>query len=1298
MQRAIDLFIEGAAVALILLAPLPLGSVAPWARSALFLCASFLLLLWIVKSALAGRIELVRAGGVWALLLAYLILLGFQLLPLPEGVLAWLSPKAAELYGRLIPGYPETSGSMPLSLNPHATTLEIYRVATLFILLFVLVHQVRRRRQVNVLLWSLVGLGLFESLYGLGERFSGNPHIFWVKPPDQISLHGTYYNRNHFAGLMEMLTPAAFGFLMTFLARKRKSFWRSSNLPFIRRVSESLSKARVYRDLLLGLLVATMFVCGALSLSRGGILGLLIGSAILFTFAVRRGGSGHEPEGPKPQRLAVALAAVLLLSLGILFYQGLGSVIDRFEQLTEESSSWSGRAELRQAGLEMIRDFPLLGAGGGTFGDVFPAYQPARYGDKLALYLHNDWLQVVSETGLAGALILYAALAILLLRLLKRIRTRKDNYCRFVFAGSFAGVAAMLVHSLFDFNLYMVAANGVIFVVLLSVCHAAAHMKGLRKDSAESFLYRTIPVPAWPQRALLIGLGAAGFLAVAGQPARTVAANVAFSRYQSWAQGEPDHYYFWRPRVPATADAAKEQLDRASLLMPASPEVAFHQALCRVRHIEEEIQALAREIAAGVLLKDYAFDAQNPVQNLAQQMTRDVTRQEIRIDESSAEFQTLVSAFLLPAKRRLQESILHDLSQAHEHFQEAIRMAPTVPWYHMDAAVAYASLLVSGPDLDHARPRLDKLVRDALSLAPERPSTLYHAGWYSIMRDLHFPPAEKSGEDGSFGQQQAMAGLKKAIEGEPRRYAVPAYTLLLDEAKADPRTLIDLTPETIFSRTRLFRYLQGRRIWPVALDTADQVLRLVGLDPASDEVPPDLAAVPDNFMVAQQYSLARLQLLRRLGSPDLAASEDARYGRLLGVRCLALVQDAGRLARLGRTTEALKGCQDCLRMDWNYLDALLEHAEIVSRPGLDRSGELKAGALDGLMRVLLQNPAATAEQCDRVRRILEALEPGTPPEHLKRQFVDALASRTCGDPGRASQLLEAMLLVKVPTFSFWHQRHLIHYELGECLEALGRTEEAARQYFHALTLAPAHRPALARLAAMGVREPPPEPAVEPGAPPAEQGVAQGPGSETAASAQPAASAADPSAPPSSPPPAPLAFAQVLQGAASPEERLRALTPDAPWEIDFSGKVELLGTTVLAGGGAQQGPGDLSPAVTDGSVPDGTAAAGGFEARYYWTILDDLDAADYEVSYVYLDAGGSPLFVDRRPLQPGREEPSRSLDAGIGTVLLHGHTIPFPPSAAVNVQIQVRSLPKGKLAAQPLLPATGEKRVILGLAP
>ena len=79
--------IEGLLIAMLVPAPLPLGSVAPWARAILFVGACLLLCLWVVRASLLGRFEIVRTP-VWFFVAGYLLILCVQLIPLPHFLLA----------------------------------------------------------------------------------------------------------------------------------------------------------------------------------------------------------------------------------------------------------------------------------------------------------------------------------------------------------------------------------------------------------------------------------------------------------------------------------------------------------------------------------------------------------------------------------------------------------------------------------------------------------------------------------------------------------------------------------------------------------------------------------------------------------------------------------------------------------------------------------------------------------------------------------------------------------------------------------------------------------------------------------------------------------------------------------------------------------------------------------------------------------------------------------------------------------------------------------------------------------
>ena len=86
-------------------------------------------------------------------------------------------------------------------------------------------------------------------------------------------------------------------------------------------------------------------------------------------------------------------------------------------------------------------------------------------------YAHNDYLQLLIETGWAGAVALVFGLFFFIVRAVRRIRKVKFDVGRFrilVSVGALAGICSLAFHGFFDFN-FQIPANQVYFVFLLAL-------------------------------------------------------------------------------------------------------------------------------------------------------------------------------------------------------------------------------------------------------------------------------------------------------------------------------------------------------------------------------------------------------------------------------------------------------------------------------------------------------------------------------------------------------------------------------------------------------------------------------------------------------------------------------------------------------------------------------------------------------------------------------------------------------------------------------------------------------------
>jgi O-antigen ligase len=278
-----------------------------------------------------------------------------------------------------------------------------------------------------------------------------NLGVLWVSylKSGMGDARGTYINRNHFAGFMEMLLPLLLGFSLSRVRWGGRLKWKAL-----------LHSDHLHQHVLMVLGLVVMTLALLFSKSRGGITGALLGMFVFFMFL--RGGARQMPKG-------VWVLCGLFFGL-ILFYGlriGFDPIFDRFLALEQGNS----RLDYWRDSLPIIAAHPL-GIGLAAFETVFPIYDTSTVSDRsMAVYLHNDVLQLLVEAGWIGFLALAGAFTLFMVKMFRRIRCM-DAACDpqrfFLAAGAYGGLTAMTVHSFFDFNL-QIPANAVYFVMLMAM-------------------------------------------------------------------------------------------------------------------------------------------------------------------------------------------------------------------------------------------------------------------------------------------------------------------------------------------------------------------------------------------------------------------------------------------------------------------------------------------------------------------------------------------------------------------------------------------------------------------------------------------------------------------------------------------------------------------------------------------------------------------------------------------------------------------------------------------------------------
>jgi O-antigen ligase len=127
---------------------------------------------------------------------------------------------------------------------------------------------------------------------------------------------------------------------------------------------------------------------------------------------------------------------------------------------------WGTRSTVWWESLELIRRFPLLGTGLGTFEQAFPLVQAVSVTNALWGKAHNDFLEWIVTGGVVAAGVAAAGIIFLAKALISRLRSAVGSEDRAALSAALGSLAAVAVHELFDFGLSLPANAFVLTVVV----------------------------------------------------------------------------------------------------------------------------------------------------------------------------------------------------------------------------------------------------------------------------------------------------------------------------------------------------------------------------------------------------------------------------------------------------------------------------------------------------------------------------------------------------------------------------------------------------------------------------------------------------------------------------------------------------------------------------------------------------------------------------------------------------------------------------------------------------------------
>ena len=526
MRGSSGLFV--AFLLLLLWLPIPLGSNRPWSWALMEVWVYLMAAVWLIKYA-RGRVTLTEpfrharlAVILFSLWLGYGLV---QMIPLPMSVVAAISPHTATLYqqarlaprlanqalapnpvARPLPSFPDSTDTgdthdgtrtfqpaeaaredakvepdfsapnalnselagtpeIPLTSLPPATTntpgarltldlsasITAWLKSLAYVLLFMLtLLLVDSRQRLKSLAYLLVLSGLGQAVYGSLSLAAAGGGV----------ATGTFVNRNHFAGYLVLCLSVGIGLLIASMGRGAiASAWRQR----LRHIGALILSAKAP----LRIFLAIMVIALVLTRSR-------MGNTAFFASLLITGTLALVLFREMPRSVMLLITSLIVIDIVIIgSYVGIEKVKERIEQTTLQQET---RDEVDLYSYRMWRDYPLFGAGAGSWYSVFPRYRGGDTGQGFYEHAHDDYLEFLTEYGILGTALPAGVILLALRNTILALRRRRSQFARGIGFAALMAITAMLIHASVEFNL-QIPAYAATFMVILATAWISRYLR-----------------------------------------------------------------------------------------------------------------------------------------------------------------------------------------------------------------------------------------------------------------------------------------------------------------------------------------------------------------------------------------------------------------------------------------------------------------------------------------------------------------------------------------------------------------------------------------------------------------------------------------------------------------------------------------------------------------------------------------------------------------------------------------------------------------------------------------------------
>lgn len=357
----------------------------------------------------------------------------------------------------------------------YAARSEVVQVLMYAFLFLAILNNLHKQEHTQLIIWTLIFLAMAISFYALYQFVTNSDRVWTFIKPYKHRASGTYISPNNLAGFLEMILPLGLAALL-------------------------VSRAKPVMKIFIA--YASLVILGgiAVTLSRGSWIAVSVMLLALFGVLLFH----------RNYRLPAAALLIVLVGTGIYFIPKARFMKARVEQTTaNDRLNDSARFDLWEPAIRLWKENIWWGIGPNHYNYRFRLYRP-QVVQLQPDRVHNDYLNTLTDWGIAGAALLASAFVLLFIGVAKTWRYVRGNSAdlgggnsnKFALVfGTSLGLLAILIHSAVDFNMH-IPANAILAISLMALLSSA-----LRFATEQYWFTARISIKALLSLALLAGIG-----------------------------------------------------------------------------------------------------------------------------------------------------------------------------------------------------------------------------------------------------------------------------------------------------------------------------------------------------------------------------------------------------------------------------------------------------------------------------------------------------------------------------------------------------------------------------------------------------------------------------------------------------------------------------------------------------------------------------------------------------------------------------------------------------------------------